>query len=427
MNINFFLKKIKNNKLFNNFWYLFIFNIANFILPFLTFPYLVRVLGYDNFGLLSFSNSIINYFVLLTDYGFNLTATREVSINRNNVYKINEIVSSVYIIKIFLFIISFVIILILLILIPKLNKDFNFYLLVFSSVFGQLLFPIWFFQGFEKMKAVSILNMASKLIYTALIFLLVKNRGDLYLIPIVNFVGLFLVGIISVIILLFVYNISFFLPKITVLKYYLISGWHLFISNISVTLYTSTITVILGFFGNNIIVSYYSIGDKIISAIKGITSPLSQTLFPFLSNISTTSKNKIFEINRKLLYFGTPLFFLGSLILCVFAPYILKILFHNNNSNVVGVLRILAFVPTLIYTHTIFALFTMIVFGKNKEYSRIIISAGILNSVLAFILIPFLFHIGGAICVLLIEIYLLIRYVIYTMRNNLNIFKNVEI
>ncbi|WP_369525932.1 oligosaccharide flippase family protein [Photobacterium leiognathi] len=124
--------------------------VVNYILPLLTVPYLVRVLGVDYFGLLAFSTVIINYLMLITDYGFNLTATKEVSINRFDNNKVSEIFSSVLIVKMLLTVLCFFLLLTLILTIGKIGDHSVLYLITFLSVIGQSLFPIWLFQGIEK-------------------------------------------------------------------------------------------------------------------------------------------------------------------------------------------------------------------------------------------------------------------------------------
>lgn len=418
-----FIKNKKGKSLIENFVFLFFLNIANFILPLITFPYLVRVLGIEKFGLLSFATSIITYFLILTDYGFNLTATKEISINRDDKDKVNEIFSAVMSLKVLIMLAGFAVLLPFIFLVPRLSAYWHIFVFTYGNVLGQLLFPIWFFQGIEKMKIISILNIISKSVFTLAIFLFIKKETDFYWVPLFSTLGYMLIGIVSILIVKFQYKVSFVLLKRKVLLGYLAEGWSLFLSNISVTLYTTATITFLGFYTNNMIVGYYSVADKIISAIRGVVSPLSQVLFPFLCNKAQSEPRKVLSINKYLAFFGGVGMLMVSIVLFVFAEDIIYLIFHKKDLASIIILQIFAVIPFLTFLHTVFALFTMIVFGKNREYSRIIVSAAILNLILCLILIPYFGYIGAAISVVIIEVYLLVRYVIFTETNNLGLFK----
>jgi PST family polysaccharide transporter len=417
-----FIKNKEGKDLVSNFFFLFFVNIANFILPLVTFPYLVRILGIEKFGLLSFATSIITYFLILTDYGFNLTATKEISINRNDKNKINEIFSAVMSLKVIIMFIGFMVLLPFLFLIPKLNVYWYIFVFSYGNVLGQLMYPIWFFQGIEKMKIISILNISSKVVFTAAIFLFINSETDFYLVPIFSSLGFVLIGIVSMILVKFQYKVSFILQEKAVLYSYLVDGWSLFLSNISITLYTTATITFLGFYTNNTVVGYYSVADKIVSAIRGVVSPISQVLFPYLCNTAQNNPKKVLSINRYLALFGGSAMLLVSIFLFVFAEGIIFLIFNKKDSASIIILQILAVIPFLTFLHTVFALFTMIVFGKNREYSRIIVSAAFLNLILCLILIPFFGYKGAAIAVVIVEFYLLFRYVFFTETNTLSLF-----
>ena len=123
---------------------------SGYLLPLLTVPYLLRVLGPEKFGLVTFAQAFTQYFVIITDYGFNFSATRRVSVNRHDQIMLSRIVGAVIIIKLLLFFLSFIILSVLVFSILRFRIDWSLYYLSFGIVMGNVLLPIWFFRDWRR-------------------------------------------------------------------------------------------------------------------------------------------------------------------------------------------------------------------------------------------------------------------------------------
>ena len=181
-------------RVFHNFVYLYLVRIANYILPLLTVPYLVRVLGPGKYGLLAFAQAFIQYFMILTDYGFSASATREISVNSSDPLKVSRIFSSVMAIKTFLMILSFSVLSLAILIFGKFRSNSLVYFYTFGIVLGDLLFPVWFFQGMEKMKYITLRNIVAKIIFTASIFIFIRKPSDYIYVPLINSLGFLITG-----------------------------------------------------------------------------------------------------------------------------------------------------------------------------------------------------------------------------------------
>ena len=400
-------------RLISNFFSLSSVEAANYIFPLITLPYLVRVLGPEKYGLINFAAAFIYYFVLLTDYGFNLSATREVSINRENKQKVLKIFNSVMFVKLILMIISLIIMLAVIFFIPKFRQDRLIYVYTFGMVLGNILFPIWLFQGMEKMKLVAILNLIAKLIFVAAIFIFVRRQSDYVYVPLITSLGFMTAGVISLVIAARRFGIIFHIPAREECIYSLKEGWHIFISTVSVSLYTSSNAFILGLFTNNTTVGYYSAAERIIKSGQRLINPISQTLYPHISKLVADSKESAAYFIRKVIVIFGGIGLAASIILFALAAPIVHIILGNQFEQSIVVLRILAFLPFMDALSNIFGIQTMLTFNMKKALSKIYISGGILNIILALILVPLWKHVGTATAALITETYIPLAMFIY--------------
>ena len=80
-------------------------------------------------------------------------------------------------------------------------------------------------------------------------------------------------------------------PSLQTIKHELREGWHVFFSTIAISMYTASNTLILGIFSNNMIVGYYSAGEKIVKVVQRLLVPLSQTIYPHIGKLASESKD----------------------------------------------------------------------------------------------------------------------------------------
>jgi len=389
---------------------------AGYIVPLITLPYLVRVLGPEKFGLVMFAQAFATYFVLLTEYGFKLSATREVSINRNNKEKVSEIFCSVYFVKMTLLIISFIIFTALVFSIPRFNVEHLVFMFSFIMVLGNLIFPVWLFQGMERMKYITIINVLVKIAFVIPIFLFIKSQSDYAYVPLINSLSFLISGVIAFYFGIKIFRIKLFLPSVQNIVRQFKEGWHIFISTITASIYTTSIPFILGLLTNNTIVGYYSAGEKIIKAIEGSLAPISSAVYPHISKKIQESKIIAILFIRKLVKtVGTLTIFL-FLIIILFAPQITNIILGKQFNESIIVIRILAFLIVAKGVGHIFLLQTMLNFGHTQAVFKIVFTSAIISILAAFLLIPLFSYIGAAIAALIPEVNMLIYSAIFVER-----------
>jgi PST family polysaccharide transporter len=395
----------EKKKLVSNIFSLGVLQVASYILPLFTVPYLVRVLGPEFFGLTSFASATVMYFILITEYGFNLTTTRQISIYRNDLNKLNQIFSSVMIIKILLTIFCFILMTIVVFSFEKFRHHWEVYFISYGIVVGQVLFPIWLFQGLEQMKYITLINLGTKIFFTICIFIFVHFKSDYIYVPLLNSLGFIVAGIWSLILVKIKFKIQFIWQNISTLKLTLLEGWHVFYSSLAVSIYTISTTFILGIFTNNTIVGYYAGADKIVQAIKGLYQPIATAIYPLISKkINDDRKAGLILIKKLTIYVGLYMTVI-SCILFFFAEPIVNLLLGIQYQQSILLLKIMAFLPLIVSLSNIYGIQIMLNLGYKKMFSRIISIAALLAIILSFLLVPLYAALGTAITLLIVELF----------------------
>lgn len=378
---------------------------ANYVLPLITFPYLISVLGAEKFGIISFAQAVSQYLVVITDYGFNLTATRQISVHREDPHQVSMIFSSVFTVKLLLLVLSVLVYLPIVLLVPQLQENSDVFLLYLGWVVGYTLFPIWLFQGLEKMKFITFVNVLAKLLFTVSIFIFVKEENDFALVPLLQSFGFLVAGVISLGIAFQSLNVKFKLVSFKALAEQFREGWHVFVSSVTINFYRNTNIVLLGFLtGDNVIVGYYSIAEKIVKVIQSISNPVSQALYPFFSKkfSQNTVRQSVQTLFKLLKVYGISLGIV-SILLFITAEPLLKAFVKEYHPALLLDIRILSSVILFGGLNYLVGIIGLINLGQKKTFTLGVVIGGLLNLLLCAILIPLLQDKGAAIALAVSE------------------------
>lgn len=408
---------IRINKLAENITSLISLKGAEYILNFILFPYLVRVLGVERFGSIIFMQSIVQYGIILVDYGFNLTGPRDIA-RASEQKQVSQIFSNIMAGK---FLILFIVTLGSVFMIQFLeeigyNFDSKLYWAVYLLVVGNFAFPVWFFQGIQQMRYITLFNVIARSVTVALVFIFVKEPDDYLLAALFQSITLLIAGCFSLLVIKKQFSYVLIKPSWIGIKQTLIEGWHIFVSTIAINIYTTTNTVVLGALTNNTVVGYFGTANKLIDCVKGVMFTLNQAVYPYVSNKLKEGIAQTINFIKKyfLVYCGGTL--LGGIVLLIVAPLVVRILFGPGYEKSIFILRLMAFLPFIISISNVFGIQIMLNFGYQKIFSRILVGAAILDLLLIIPLVQYFQGVGVAITMIIVELMVTLGTSFYVLK-----------
>ena len=390
---------------------------ANTFLPLLTVPFLVRVLGIELFGQLAFVTAFMYYFVVLSDYGFNLTATRDISVHRHDLQEVSRIYSLVMVIKLALLILSFVLTFALVLIIPTFFDHWPLYLASFLVVICQGFFPTWFFQGMEAMKYITYLSVFAKVFLTLGIFVFVSSPEDYLLVPLLTAMGFLLSVFFALYLIHIKYAVSFKKPTAESIWQSLVDGWYVFLSQMKITLFSSTNVVILGAMSGPVAVGYYVAAEKIMRALALAQTPITSALFPLIAKKMNDDKPAAMKKLKSIAYMGSALY-LGILgVVYLLSDIMIDLLYGDDMQASVWVLKVMLIIPLFIFLNNIFGTQILLNTGRQKQFFYVLLCAAIFSLVLCLTLTYSFSYQGTTIALLMTEIFIVLAFFSVTYRD----------
>ena len=379
--------KVLHKGLAANFFSLSLVQVANSVLPIITFPIVARIIGPDKFGAISFAGAAVTYFTLLINYGFDLSSTRTIAKNRDNAAVRDRVFSEVLFAKIFLLSISAILFLITLFTIPQFANEKKLLAFTFLSCFGAVITPNWFYQGMQELYRVAIFNFVSKLLFTISILFVIREQKDYLLQPLILSISSIVVAAASFLWAIKKYEIKIYTVGMAEILRVLWREKTIFFSGVVISLYTTTNIIILGMVQTTRDVAFFSAASKMIIISQTlISTPLSLSLFPFIGESFGQGRLNGIERVKKITPFITVFTFLAGVGVWLFAPLIIRIFFGDAFQEATAVLRILSFVPLIIAMSDLLGIQTMINLDMDKPFFKITFIGAIFGLFLNFAL-----------------------------------------
>jgi PST family polysaccharide transporter len=302
-------------------------------------------------------------------------------------------------------IISFGLLSLLVFSFEKFSQHWEVYFITFGMVIGQVLFPVWLFQGMERMKYITYLNIGAKAFFTVCVFVFVQEQSDYLLVPLLTALGFIVAGIWSLYLVKKQFSVSFNWQSIETIQFQLAEGWHVFLSSMAISLYTVSTVFILGLFTNNTVVGYFAAADKIVQVVKGLYAPVSQAIYPLIGKKIHEDRQAGLEFISKVTWVVGTAMFMVSLILLLLAEPIVNLLLGEQYQQSILLLQIMAFLPFIIALSNIYGIQTMLNLGYKQAFSRILVAAAGLGVGFSLVLVPIYESLGSVFNVLFIEIF----------------------
>lgn len=378
---------------FANFGYLSLLQVAGYVFPLISMPYLARVIGADGFGKIAFASAIVVWIQTISDWGFNLTATRDVAQNRNNKEVVSRIFSNVLWARSVLTLLSGIILLVVVLLVPYLRENADIIFVTFLLVPGYILFPEWFFQAIEKMKYTTLFNLLLKLTFTVAVFVFIHKREDYLIQPLLTTIGYLLCGIGALYLIFKKWGYTLYKPQGTEILKTIRNSTDVFINNLMPNLYNSFSVMLLGFFGGSTANGIYDGGNRFPVIFYQFQSVLSRAFYPFLSR---RPDKHSFYAKLNIVSALT-----GAVFLILLSPLVIKIMLGDEFEKSIVVMQILSFSVVFLAMGYTYGTNFLIINHKEKPLRNLTFISSIIGMCVSVPLVYYFSYIGAAVTVLL--------------------------
>lgn len=408
----------------SNLFCLYVVHFVNYLVPLVTVPFLARILNTAAWGEYSFVESTCRYVSLLVEYGFALSATREIARQRDDLGARAQLLASVLGAQ---FCISVCALSIGAIWACN-SQLFHRHPAMFAAGACLAVFEgaglMWYYQGLERTKSIASIEVVSKTCGVMAIFVLVHRPSDAWKVLALR-AGAALITLTAALIIAY-RDVPFLFPRPAWILETLRRGGTMFMFRSSTALSTVANIIVLGLVARPEIVGFYAAADKISKATMALLTPITQALYPRIANVVQGRRGHADRFAR----LGFALMTGGGVILGVAlflaAPLIVHTFFGTRYEPAIMVLRVLAFLHPVMAVNNMLGIQWMLPLRLDGAFNLIVLAGGVLNVALAATLPHWLAQLGPAWAVLTAQALVMTSIVITLYRKQLLPFRAVQ-
>lgn len=403
---------IKNNLIYKS-----LLTIANPILGILTFPYISRVLGVENVGLVNFVDNTISYFLLFASMGISTIGVRAIASSKDNNAVLNKVFSNILGMNLCFTVFVLLVYNLALIFIPRFNANVELFLIGNAKIIFTSLLIEWFYSGIENFKFITIRSLLIRLLYILLVFVFIKAPSDYILYFTLTTAIIVVNSIVNI-----VHSLKFVkvelreLFRFTFLKENLLIG----VYSIMTSMYLTFNVMFLGLSTNDLEVGYYTSAFKLYSLILSVFTAFTSVMLPRMSSL--ISNNNIAQFNLFInKSFESVSLLSFPIVLCsaVLAPEIIDLICGPGYEGAIIPMQVIMPSIILVAVSQVLAIQVLMPLKKDNILLRTSICGAIVSVVLNITLVPRYGSIGSSLVLILSELTVSVVYVLYVMKQKI--------
>ena len=412
-----------------NFAYKSVLTLSTYLINFITFPYVARVLGVERIGLVNFVDNTVNYFLLFATMGVGLLGVREIAAVKDDKERRDQVYSNVLALNLLFTLVSLGIYLLCVVTIPKLCQYDELFYIGTAKILFTVFLVEWFFTGVENFRYITLRSILIKVLYIISVFLFVRDTSDY---------RLYFILTVGVVVLNALINQLYILEFVRVrwnniqLFKYLKQNVTLGIYTLMTSMYLTFNVMYLGLVSNNTEVGYYTTAFKLYSVVLGFFTAFTNVMLPRMSSLLANGEKDRFQelVNRSFSVMATCCI---PLILCsmILAPQIIYILSGPGYEGAILPMRIIMPAAFAVGMAQVLAIQVLMPMKKDKVLLVASIIGAVVSLLINLLVIPSLASAGSAIVLVCSEAVVTGTYVVYVLSHRLTwipvgiIWKNV--